>query len=154
MCRKCDERISRYLWDVTTGRKGSTDLVTLCEVPCVAPEINRETGEMEKGGIPPQRFRQVIQKISLSHLYKTQRSWKTSFRTSCDTTSTGRGKSEKTEESGSLLMPISYVFVKYLVKPLHCICYCIVMLLCTLVFTVYCTLGIINSWFWDMLSHG
>jgi len=47
---------------VTTGRKGSTDLMTLCEVPCVAPEINRETGEMEKGGIPPQRFRQVIQK--------------------------------------------------------------------------------------------
>ena len=46
--------------------------------------------------------------------------WRTSFRTSCDSTSTGRKKSVKTEESGSLSRTIFYIFVMYLVKPLHC----------------------------------
>ena len=108
---------------MTTGREGSTDLVTLCEVPCVAPEINRETGEMENSSseVSPGHSENFAESSLqdaevLSGLFY----WKTSFRTSCDTTSTGRGKSEKTEESGSLLVAIFYVFVRYLVKPLNC----------------------------------
>ena len=41
-------------------------------------------------------------------------------RTSCDTTSAGREKTEKTEESGSLSEAIFYVFARYLSKPLYC----------------------------------
>ena len=40
---------------MTTGREGSTDLVTLFEGPFVAHETKWEPGEMETGGIPPFR---------------------------------------------------------------------------------------------------
>ena len=91
----------------------------------MAPETKWEPGEMETGGIPPFRgfarlFGHFSPCLSAKRFCQVLSILETSFRTSCDTTSTGRGKSEKTEESGSLLMPSIYIFVKYLVKPLHC----------------------------------
>jgi len=84
------------------------------------------TGKLERGGLPPFRgFARSFRNFAKSSLQDAEVLsslfyWKTSFRTTCDTTWTGKEKSEKTEESGSLLRAIFYVFVRYLVKPLHC----------------------------------
>jgi len=81
---------------MTTGREGSTDLVTLSGVPFVAPENNWKTGEMEKGGIPPFRgFSRSFRNLAKSSLQDAEVlsslfHWKQSFRTSRDTISTGR----------------------------------------------------------------
>jgi len=89
----------------------------------VAPGKNWETGE--RGTPSIQSFARSFRSFAKSSLQDAEVLsslfyWKTSFRTTCDTTWTGKEKSEKTEESGSLLRAIFYVFVRYLVKPLHC----------------------------------
>jgi len=78
----------------------------------------------DRGNSSIQRFRQVIQTFSTclfaKRSYQVLSILETSFRTPGDAISIEREKSEKTEESGSLLVAIFYVFVRYLVKPLHC----------------------------------
>ena len=110
------------------------------EVPFVAPETNRKVGKTKTGGIPLFRgFTRSLRTVAKSFRHEgfVARSFRTfakSFRqevlsslcyffvvwTSCDTTSAGKEESEKTEESGSLLKTILYIFAMYLVKPLHC----------------------------------
>jgi len=110
---------------MTTGRERSTDLVTMSGGLLMAPETKWEPGEMETGGIPPFRgFARLFGHFSpclfAKRFCQVLSILETSFRTLCDAISIDREKSEKTGESGNLLMAIIYVFVKYLVKPLHC----------------------------------
>ena len=144
----------RKVWDVTTGREGSTDLVTLSGVPFVAPETNWETGEMETGGIPP--FRGFA------------RSFRNFARRSCQVFSIGRQASgrhviQPTQEERRVkrlkrveaCQGQSFMYSPCIwLNPCTVIMQYMLLYPQVIVYTYTCILGIINSWFWDLLSHG
>jgi len=61
-------------YDMWRQEKGSTDQVTLCEVPWVAPESNREKWRDGERGNHSLEVSPGHSENSLSHLYMTQRS--------------------------------------------------------------------------------
>ena len=146
--------------------------MTLSGMPLVAPETNWKTGEMETGGIPPFRgfdrsfrsFAKSFRQEVLSSLFY----WRTSLRTSCDTCGqrflpggqvSGRNNIQPRQEEGRAKRlkrgeACYWQSFMYLVKPLHCDLLLYRQVIMYTALYVYCTLGRINSWFWDMLSHG
>ena len=145
-----------------TGREGSTDLVTLSGVPFVAPETKWETGEMETGGIPPFRgfvrlfrhFQHVFSPRGLvkSFLFLRQASGRHEMQSRQTERRVKRLKRVEACQwqsfmySSSIWLNPCTVIMQYMLLYRQVNVYTIVQM--------YCTLGLINSLFWDMLLHG
>ena len=127
----------------------------------MAPETKWEPGEMEKGGIPPFRgfdklfghFHHVFSPRGLvkSFLFWRQASGRYVMQSRQTERRVKRLKRVETCYRGSFMYSLGFwlnpctVIMQYMLLYRQVTMYTILYM--------YCTLGLINSWFWDMLSH-